>query len=150
MPQRIVHAALRSFRTPAARYPADPRAVWVMALFVLSGILLVFVGATPGSINAQLDPVWVVIWGLMLVLGALTTLVGIAKLDTDGILLEQVGSVSMGGACVVYAGAIFGTVGWAGSVPALVVGGFGLASFWRWGQLQALISQGKRAAEEAE
>lgn len=149
MPQRIAFAMWRSFRTPAARYPADPRAVFVLILCVVSGIPLVFAGATPGSIAAKLDPAWVVIWGIMLTIGALTTLIGTWKLDADGIILEQIGSVAVGGATCVYAGAILAQVGLAGSVPASIVLGFGLSCFWRWGQLQSLLRRAEQAASEA-
>jgi cytochrome bd-type quinol oxidase subunit 2 len=148
MPKRILVRALRSLNAPAARYPADPRVVFILALCVLSGIPLAMGNATPGSINDQLDTAWVVIWGVMLVVGALTTLIGVLKLDADGILLEQIGSVAVGGASLLYAGAIFAKVQWAGSVPMLIIAGFGIACFWRWGQLQSLIRHARRIADE--
>lgn len=148
MPKRVYFAALRSFRTPAARYPADPRAVFILALSVVSGVPLVFADATPGSIDDQLDAPWVVIWGLMLTLGALTTLIGTMKANIDGIILEQIGSVAVGGATLLYAGAIGFQVGVSGSVPAAIIVGFGFSCFWRWGQLQALIRQAEQAATE--
>lgn len=149
VPKRVAIAALRSFTTPAARYPADPRAIFVLSLCIVAGVPLAFADATPGSIAAQLDRVWVVIWGVMLTLGALTTLVGTAKPNADGIILEQIGSVAVGGATVVYAGAILTQVHLAGSVPAAIVLGWGLSCFWRWGQLQALLTQAERAASES-
>lgn len=149
MPKRVYFAALRSFRTPAARYPADPRAIFILVLSVVSGVPLVFADATPGSIEDQLDAAWVVIWGIMLTIGALTTLVGTLKPNVDGIILEQIGSVAVGGATLLYAGAIVAQVGVAGSVPAAIIIGFGLSCFWRFGQLQALINQAEQAAAEA-
>lgn len=149
MPKRIVRGVLRGFTTPAARYPADPRAVFVLMLCVVSGVPLVFANATPGSIESQLDKFWVVVWGILLTLGALTTLIGTFKMDVDGIILEQVGSVAVGGATLIYAGAILATVGLAGSVPAGITLGFGLACFWRWGQLQGLLRRAERAASDA-
>lgn len=149
MPKRIAFAALRSFTTPAARYPADPRAVFVLTLCVVSGVPLVFADATPGSIAAQLPRLMVVVWGAMLALGALTTLVGTLKMDVNGIILEQIGSVSVGGASLIYAGAIFTQIHWVGSVPAAIITGWGLSCFWRWGQLQALLHKAEKAATEA-
>lgn len=149
MPKRVYFAALRSFRTPAARYPADPRAIFILVLSVVSGVPLVFADATPGSIEDQLDAAWVVIWGIMLTIGALTTLIGTLKPNVDGIILEQIGSVAVGGATLLYAGAIVAQVGVAGSVPAAIIIGFGLSCFWRFGQLQALINQAEQAAAEA-
>lgn len=149
MPKRIVAAALRSFTTPAARYPADPRAVFVLSLCVAAGIPLVFADATPGSIAAQLDRPWVITWGAMLTIGALVNLIGTLKSDVNGIILEQIGSVAVGGATVLYAGAIFVQVHWQGSVPAAIVLGLGMSCFWRWGQLQALLHKAETAATEA-
>lgn len=149
MPERFVRALMRSFTAPAARYPADPRALFVLVLCVVSGVPLIFANATPGSITAQLDDVWVVVWGLMLTVGALTTLIGTFKMSVDGIILEQIGSVAVGGATIIYAGAIFATVGYAGSVPAGITLGFGLACLWRWGQLQGLLRKAEQAAAEA-
>jgi hypothetical protein len=149
VPKRIAIAAMRSFTTPAARYPADPRAIFVLSLCVISGLPLVFADATPGSIAAQLDRVWVVIWGVMLTVGALTTLIGTVKTDVNGIILEQIGSVAVGGATIVYAGAILVQIRWSGSVPAAIVLGWGLSCFWRWGQLQALLHKAEQVATEA-
>lgn len=148
MPKRLYLALVRSFRTPAARYPADPRAVFILVLSVISGVPLVFADATPGSIEDQLDDFWVVVWGIMLTLGALTTLIGTLKPNVDGIILEQVGSVAVGGATIIYAGAIVAQVGLLGSVPAGLILGFGLSCLWRWGQLQALLKSAEQAAGE--
>lgn len=148
MPKRIVYGAIRSLTTPAARYPADPRVVFILALCVISGVPLAIGHATPGSIDAKLNHVWVIIWGVMLVFGSLATLIGILKLDADGILLEQIGSVAVGGASIMYGAVILATITWQGTVPSLVFVAFGLACFWRWGQLQALIHQARRTAAD--
>lgn len=149
MPKRVVFAVLRGFTTPAARYPPDPRAVFILALCVISGIPLIFANATPGSINTQLDSTWVVIWGIMLTAGALVNLIGTLKLDVNGVILEQIGSVAVGGASFVYAGAIFTAVQWKGSVPAAIILGLGVSCFWRYGQLQALLRKAEQAATDA-
>jgi hypothetical protein len=148
MPKRIWFAALRSITTPAARYPPDPRAVFILSLCIVSGFPLIFANATPGSIASQLDQVWVVIWGVMLTAGALTNLIGTLRADVNGIILEQIGSVAVGGATVVYAGAIIAQVGWQGTVPVAIVLGLGLSCFWRWGQLQALMHKAEQVATE--
>jgi hypothetical protein len=149
MPKRVAFAVLRSFTTPAARYPPDPRAVFILALCVISGVPLIFASATPGSINNQLDSGWVVVWGIMLTFGALVNLIGTLKLDVNGIILEQIGSVAVGGATILYAAAILTTLEWKGSVPAAIVLGLGVSCFWRWGQLQALLHTAERAANDA-
>jgi|SRR6266705_2800855 len=149
MPKRVVFAALRSFTTPAARYPPDPRAVFILALCVISGVPLIFASATPGSIASQLNATWVVIWGVMLTLGALVNLIGTLRLDVNGVILEQIGSVAVGGASVLYAVAIFTTVQWKGAVPAAIILGLGVSCFWRYGQLQALLHRAEKAATDA-
>jgi hypothetical protein len=149
MPKRVVFAVLRGFTTPAARYPPDPRAVFILALCVVSGVPLIFADATPGSINSQLDPVWVVIWGIMLAAGALVNLIGTLKLDVNGVILEQIGSVAVGGASLLYSVAIFMSVQWKGFIPAAIVLGLGVSCFWRYGQLQALLHRAEKAATDA-
>ena len=139
MPKRAWYAARRSFTAPAVRYPPDPRAVFVLALCVASGVPLIFANATPGSIAAQLDPPLVVTWGIMLTVGALVTLVGALRQTVNGVIAEQVGSIALGFACVIYALAIWATVRWVGAVPMLFLFGFGVASIWRFGQLQAYL-----------
>lgn len=148
MPKRVFYMAQRSFRTPAARYPADPRAVFVLFLCVFSGIPLALGHATPGTINEQLKNYQVVIWGLLLVLGASCTLLGTFNQSVNGIITEQVGSIAVGGACIIYASAIWGQLGAVGTVPALIVGAFGAACWWRWGQLQALLIMSERTASK--
>jgi len=149
MPKRVARMAWRNFRTPAVRYPADPRAVFVLAACVVAGVPLVFAGATPGTVEDKLHPAMVFVWGFLLVAGSATTLVGTFKLNPDGIILEQVGSVSVGAACMIYAGAMIATAGISAAVPALIVGMFGVACFWRWGQLQGLLHRAEEAAIEA-
>ena len=147
MPERILRVLFRSFTTPAVRYPPDPRALFTLLLCVFSGIPLVFAHATPGTIEARLDPPWVVTWGIMLSGGALLTILGGVWQSVNGIIIEQVGTVALGFACVMYATAIWITVQLAGAVPIAIILGFGVASFWRWGQLQAYMTQVERIAQ---
>ena len=149
MPKRVVRRVYRAFKTPAARYPPDPRALFILALCVVVGLPLVFAGATPGTIAAQLDAAWVAIWGAMLSVGSLLAIVGVARQTVNGVILEQVGSVAVGFACLIYAAAIWGTVQWAGSVPIAIVLGWGASCFWRWGQLQAYLHDVERLASNA-
>lgn len=148
MPKRVALAALRNFTTPAVRYPPDPRALFVLLLCVVVGVPLVFANATPSSIAAQLDPPLVVAWGLMLSGGSLMTLLGAVRQSPGGVILEQVGSVALGVACLLYGGAIWVSVGVVGVVPLGIVAAFGLASLWRWGQLQAYLRNTEKLAEE--
>lgn len=148
MPKRILMAAMRNFSTPAVRYPPDPRALFVLLLCVIVGIPLIFAGATPTSIAAQLDPWLVVTWGIMLSGGSLLTLLGALRQTPGGVITEQVGSVALGFACLLYAGAIWVQIGKTGLVPMVIVFAFGSASFWRWGQLQAYLHDMELLATE--
>lgn len=136
----------RAFAVPAARYPPDPRALFVLSLCVAVGIPLIFANATPGTIASKLDPPLIVVWGLMLSLGSLVTLVGVVRQSVNGIITEQVGSVAVGGACLIYAVAIWLSVRWAGAVPMVIVFGWGLSCFWRWYQLQRLMKKAEDVA----
>lgn len=147
MPERILRVLFRSFTTPAVRYPPDPRALFILLLCVVSGIPLIFANATPGSLASKLDPPWVITWGIMLSGGSLLSIIGGLRQTVNGIITEQVGSVALGFACLMYATAIWITVQMAGAVPIAIILGFGAASFWRWGQLQAYMNQVERIAK---
>ena len=141
-------AVARIFAIPAARYPPDPRALFVLSLCVIVGFPLIFADATPGTIAAQLDSTWVVIWGLMLSVGSLVTLIGVMQQSVNGIIIEQIGSVAVGFACLIYAVAIWLQVSWAGAVPTVIVLGWGASCFWRWFQLQRLMMNAEHVATE--
>ena len=149
MPKRVIRAAYRSFRAPAVRYPPDPRVLFLLLMCVISGIPLIFADATPRSILSQITDTWViVVWGIMLTGGALLTLLGTMRQSVNGVIAEQVGSVSLGFSCIIFAGAIFGYTRWAGSVVMLLVFGLGVACLWRWGQLQAYLTDVETLAQE--
>lgn len=137
---------MRNFRTPAARYPADPRVILLLVACVASGVRFLVGGAIPGTIESQLDRPWVVIWALMVGLGGLVTLVGTLRMDVTGILAEQIGCLMLLGGTVVYAVAVWTSAGEAGFYPGLFQLMFGIASGWRWGQLQGHINDARRQA----
>lgn len=134
---------------PAARYPADPRAVFVLGLCTLAGIPLVFADAAPGTIESQLDHWMVVVWGVSLALGSLACMLGMFRQTVNGILFEQVGSVCVGASAVFYGATVLVVVGWSASFPAAITIGWGLSCFWRWGQLQTLLNDAERIVQEA-
>ncbi len=148
MPKRIARTVRRIFTTPAVRYPPDPRALFVLVLCVVSGVPLIFANATPGSIASQLPSPAIVAWGIMLAGGSLLSLLGTIRQTVNGVIVEQVGSVALGFACLIYAGAIWTVVQWQGSVPMFFLLAFGLASFWRWGQLQGYLRSVEVQAQE--
>jgi hypothetical protein len=141
---------MRAFFKPAARYPADPRAVFILALSVFSGLTAVALGAAPDTLESLL-PEWAVLaWGILLTVGSAITLTGMAFQSLNGILIEQIGSVVVGVATLYYSGLAFYLVGADAAQTVGIVAAWGLACFVRWIQLQALIADGEaRAVENA-
>ena len=147
-PAPVVGRTLAALRDlvfkPAARYPADPRAVFILALSVFSGLTSLALSAAPGSLEAILPRWGVIAWALILLVGSATALGGMAFQSLNGIITEQVGSVMVGVATTFYASLALYTVG----IDALQVVGiilaWGLACFLRWAQLQALLRQAYR------
>jgi hypothetical protein len=131
---------------PAARYPADPRAVFILALSAFGGVSALAIKAAPETLEAVLPRWAVLVWGLLLVIGSVTTLLGMARQTLNGIITEQVGSVTVGATTVFYSAIALWVIGpnaVAGISPIL---GWGIACFWRWGQLQSLIRRSYREA----
>lgn len=124
---------------PATRYPADPRAIFILILCVTVGLPLLFLRVKPGSLE-ELLPSWaVLLWGLSLILGAVVTLSGMARQTPGGIITEQVGSIITAFATLIYGVGVVGTAGSTGAWGACIVFGFGVSCFFRWLQLEALI-----------
>lgn len=138
---------MRNFRTPAARYPADPRVVFILVACILSGLNFLAGAPAPGTVESQLDRGWVVVWAILIGLGGLVTLIGSFRLDVAGILLEQVGSLALLGGTGVYAVAVWTTIGGPGFYPGMFQLAFGVASLWRWGQLQSHLNAAQRQAD---
>lgn len=124
---------------PAARYPADPRAVFILALSVFSGITTLALKAAPESLEAVLPHWGVVTWSVMLTLGSIVTLAGMAFQTMNGIILEQVGSVIVGATTVFYSGLALYILGPGAFQTIGIILAWGLACFIRWIQLQVLI-----------
>lgn len=124
---------------PAARYPADPRAVFILALSVFSGLTTLALNVAPQSLEALLPKWGLLTWGITLTLGSAITLAGMAFQTLNGIITEQVGSVMVGAATVFYAALALFVVGPSSLQTVGIVGAWGLACFIRWIQLQVLI-----------
>lgn len=126
---------------PAARYPADPRAVFILALSVFSGLTALALDAAPESLDSLLPRWGVILWGILLCLGSALTLAGMARQTVGGIIVEQVGSVSVAATTIFYSLLAFYTVGPDALQNVGIILAWGLACAYRWGQLQALIDQ---------
>ncbi len=122
-----------------------PDELFLLFLCLISGITIVFGDApAPGTIEAALPGWAATVWGIALLLGPLTTLIGIfwphRLRKTDGLIVEQVGQMVTGVTAIFYA-VILTLAAW----PAAVVAGaitlaFGLARLWRWWQIQRILT----------
>lgn len=139
-----------SFFKPAARYPADPRAVFILALSVFSGITALALEVAPESLEA-LIPYWgVILWGTLLASGSAVTLIGMARQTVNGIITEQVGSVMVGATTIFYSVLALYTSG--SALDAIqtvgIVLAWGLSCLVRWAQLQSLINDAAKRAQK--
>jgi hypothetical protein len=133
--KRIIDSAFR----PAARYPADPRAVFILLFSVFSGLTSLALSNGPQSLELVL-PYWAVAtWGVVLCLGSAITLLGMLFQSLNGIITEQIGSVMIGAAATFYPVVALYVVGPGALQSVTIIFAWGLACFWRWGQLQVLI-----------
>ena len=135
---------------PAARYPADPRAVFILALSVFSGITALALNLAPGSLE-QLMPTWAVVaWGALLTLGSAITLLGMLRQTVTGIILEQVGCIMVAATTVFYSGVVFYELGSQALQSVGIILAWGLSCVLRYVQLQILINNAAaRAAKLA-
>lgn len=135
---------------PAARYPADPRAVFILALSVFTGITALALKAAPESLDAVLPRWGVMAWGVLLVLGSALALTGMIFQTLNGILSEQIGSVMVAATTLFYSAIAFYFVGFNALQNVGIILAWGLACGLRWFQLQALINQSYRTKIEQE
>lgn len=137
---------------PASRYPADPRAVFVLAFSVFVGMIALVIDAQPGTLQAAL-PTWgVVLWGATLVAGSATALIGMWRQTINGIIIEQIGSVAVSMSTTFYSVLMIWLVGPQSYMSAGIILAWGIACGLRWVQLQILIETAyrKKLIEEAQ
>ena len=125
---------------PAARYPADPRVVFILALSVFSGLAALGLDTGPESLSSVMPPWAVIVWGVMLSLGSFVTLVGMVRQSINGIIIEQVGSVAVAATTLFYSAVAFYLIGLGALQSVGIICAWGLACAFRWFQLQALIN----------
>lgn len=135
---------------PAARYPADPRAVFILALSVFSGATSLAIQAAPQSLESLLPRWGVVVWGVMLVLGSATTLAGMAFQTVNGIITEQIGSVMVAATTLFYSSIAI----WFAGIDVIssvgIILAWGLSCLVRWLQLQILINSAYKRQQKIE
>jgi hypothetical protein len=125
---------------PAARYPADPRAVFVLALSVFSGLTALVLQVAPESLEALLPRWGLYVWGFTLMAGSAVALGGMAFQTVNGIIAEQIGNVMVAAATIFYSTVAFLIVGPSAIQAVGIVLAWGLACALRWIQLQVLIN----------
>lgn len=125
---------------PASRYPVDPRATFMLALSVMSGVSSLAIAEAPGSLEAALPEWAVLIWGIMLIVGSILALIGMVFKGVGGVITEQIGNMTVSATTLFYASIAIMVVGPAAAYPAGLIGAWGAACFIRWLQLQLLIN----------
>lgn len=132
---------------PAARYPADPRAVFILALSVFSGMTALALSVAPDSLEAELPSWGLYVWGGTLGFGSLLALIGMAFQSINGIITEQVGNVMVGAATLFYVGIAAFVVDVIDKEDIQTLGivfAWGASCLLRWLQLQILINSAHR------
>lgn len=129
----------RNLLRPAERYPADPRAVFILALSVFSGLGALVAEEAPESLAAALPEWGIFIWSLGLGLGSFFALAGLTRDSVNGIIVEQVGSVMVAAATIFYSVIALWIIGGGAGQPIMIILGWGVACAIRWGQLQLLL-----------
>lgn len=129
---------------PASRFPADPRAVFVLAFSVFVGMIALALDAEPGTLAAALPKWGVLVWGVTLVGGSATALVGMWLQSVNGIIIEQVGSVAVSMSTTFYGIMLIWLAGPDAYMSAGIIIAWGFACGLRWVQLQILIDTAYR------
>lgn len=135
---------------PAARYPADPRAVFILALSVFIGLTALALDESPNTLQIVMPNWAVIVWATALTVGSLITLIGMYFQTIEGIIAEQIGSAMVAGTTIFYSVVVLMMVGLSGMQTIGIILAWGLACCLRWFQLQVLIRDGIRRAQRNE
>ena len=129
---------------PVAPAPAAPRAVFILALSVFSGLRSLAAEEAPGSLESTIPEWGIILWGIGLSMGSVLALGGLAKDTINGIIVEQVGSVMVGASTLFYSAIALWVIGGSAGQPILIILGWGVACMIRWFQLQLLLNRMQR------
>jgi hypothetical protein len=136
--------------SPAARYPADPRAVFMLAFSVFVGATALALEAAPATLNSLLPHWAVALWGIMLTLGSFITLAGMTRQSPNGIIVEQIGSAMVAVTTTYYAALATYVVGVDAIQSVGIVAAWGISCAIRYAQLQSLLNTGIHKAQGLE
>lgn len=143
----------------SARHPFE---LFVLAWGLVVALPLLVGAPAPGSTTELLGPTLARVWAFILAGGCLVALVGawwtwwgwlgrrfprVRPSLITGLLVEMVGLVAVGVGASIYAVGVLDQAGLAAGVPAGIVGGFGLACWWRSGQIYRWVTATIRALE---
>lgn len=122
--------------------PRDPLAVFLLALALFSGLGFVFGKPTSNSLEASLPHWATVLWGLMLTIGSLASLVGMYWPGDirDGLLIKRIGMAALASSAVVYAISIWITFGATALLPGTLAFFFGYACYLRYRRINQAIN----------
>ncbi len=107
----------------------------ILLFLVFGGISTLTNLGAPSTLSRVLPDAILVIWTVLLVVGAFVGFTGVIWFgrETTALLIEQVGLIALGGAALIYAVVLlsqFGSIQGA-SVSTSFIGGFGIAAMWR-------------------
>lgn len=122
--------------------------IFTAILCLLGGLPLIFGRVEPTSLEAQLHPYLVLAWGLILCVGPVAIIVGIARSHNAEEIEDQLfwqrteawGLTALAYAAYIYAGAIFLTLSRSGWIAACLVVAFGFTCHLREVDIQLKIT----------
>lgn len=136
--------------TKQSRQPFEVCTLGGVALYGIP--LLTGDDSIPASLTKALSGPGQVIWGVVLVVGAVLTIVGIYWRERSlGVLLEQIGLVSVGFTTILYSAALWIFATASADLGAIVFASIGIACFVRWFNTSRIMKKARlvKAQEEA-
>lgn len=128
--------------TPRARLARAVFEVYLFSVCILvGGVGLAYADGRSRSIVAAFPGPAQVAWYVVLLLCSILSLVGIARGDDLGLLLERAALVPLGGLCLSFGIAALAFSGPSGLSGGIMLGGFGVACFVRAWQVTADLSR---------
>lgn len=106
----------------------NPFELFIALLCVVAGIPYLTGTTAPGSLDALLPPVWVIVWGIQLVFGGMLVAIGLLRRN---IYIEKAGLWPLSVASLVYSVSLFEHVGLKASVSFFVTFAFSVACWSR-------------------